>query len=53
MASWAVKRSWHNKLAKCRHESGNTTYSMVVSQKLVKEVNGLITDETLVLGVDK
>ena len=30
-----------------------TTYSMVVAQKLVKEVNGLVTDETLVLSVHK
>lgn len=30
-----------------------TTYSVVVAQKLVKEINGLVTDETLVLCVDK
>lgn len=53
MASWAVKRSWYSKSAEVEFGIINTTYSMIVSQKLVKEVNGLITDETLVLSVDK
>lgn len=38
---------------KNKSEDDKITYSMVVSQKLVKEVNGLIADETLVLSVDK
>lgn len=29
------------------------TYSMIVAQKLVKEVDGLITDKPLVIGIDK
>jgi hypothetical protein len=38
---------------KYKSKDDKITYSMVVSQKLVKEVNGLIADETLVLSVDK
>lgn len=35
------------------YTDARTTYGMVVAQKLVKEVNGLVTDETLVLSVHK
>lgn len=41
------------KLVKLVIGRGDGTYGMVISQKLVKEVNSLITDESLVLSVDK
>lgn len=54
MASWAVKRSYHGVSTRWKKNTRwKATYGVVVAQKLVKEIDSLITDEALILGGDE
>jgi hypothetical protein len=51
MASFAVNRSYQISALQMHHEE--STHLMVVSQQLIQEINSLVADKSLVLGVDK
>lgn len=40
-------------VSRAQWKSNQTTYLMIVSQQLVEEVDGVVADEALVVGVDE